>query len=107
MVNLIYNFVLYKYLTLSLIVFLIGIAGIFITRRNIILILISIELILLSVNLLFIFTSVYVDDIGGQFFALLVLTIAASESAIGLALIVIYFRLRGSINVDLISSIKG
>jgi NADH-quinone oxidoreductase subunit K len=67
----------------------------------------SIELILLSVNLLFIFFSIYLDDISGQLFSLYILTIAAAESAIGLALIVIYYRLRGIISVDYISSIKG
>jgi NADH-quinone oxidoreductase subunit K len=67
----------------------------------------SIELILLSVNLLFIFFSLYLDDISGQVFSLYILTIAAAESAIGLALIVIYYRLRGIISVDYISTIKG
>jgi NADH:ubiquinone oxidoreductase subunit K len=67
----------------------------------------SIELMLLSVNLLFIFISIYIDDIIGQIFSLYILTIAAAESAIGLALIVIYYRLRGTISVDYISSIKG
>jgi NADH-quinone oxidoreductase subunit K len=67
----------------------------------------SIELILLSVNLLFIFFSLYLDDMSGQIFSLYILTIAAAESAIGLALIVIYYRLRGIISVDYISTIKG
>lgn len=98
---------LYKYIILSLILFIIGSLGIFITRRNIIVIIMSIELILLSVNLLFIFISIYLDDISGQVFSLYILTIAAAESAIGLALIVIYYRLRGIISVDYISTIKG
>jgi NADH-quinone oxidoreductase subunit K len=67
----------------------------------------SIELMLLAVNLLFIFLSIYLDDIIGQIFSLYILTIAAAESSIGLALIVIYYRLRGTISVDYISSIKG
>ena len=92
---------------LSLSLFIIGVAGIFITRRNIIIIIMSIELILASVNLLFIFLSIYLDDIYGQIFALYILTIAASESAIGLGLIVIYYRLRGIISIDYISTIKG
>lgn len=92
---------------LSFSLFIIGIAGIFITRRNIIIIIMSIELILASVNLLFIFLSIYLDDIYGQIFALYILTIAASESAIGLGLIVIYYRLRGIISIDYISTIKG
>jgi NADH-quinone oxidoreductase subunit K len=100
-------FILYKYIILCLIIFIIGVFGIFITRRNIIVIIMSIELILLSVNLLFIFFSIYLDDISGQLFSLYILTIAAAESAIGLALIVIYYRLRGIISVDYISSIKG
>ena len=105
--DLLLYFILYKYLILSLIIFCIGVIGIFITRRNIIIIIMSIELMLLSVNLLFIFISIYIDDIIGQIFSLYILTIAAAESAIGLALIVIYYRLRGTISVDYISSIKG
>ena len=100
-------FILYKYLILSLIIFFIGVIGIFITRRNIIIIIMSIELMLLAVNLLFIFLSIYLDDIIGQIFSLYILTIAAAESSIGLALIVIYYRLRGTISVDYISSLKG
>ena len=100
-------FILYKYLILSLIIFFIGVIGIFMTRRNIIIIIMSIELMLLAVNLLFIFLSIYLDDIVGQIFALYILTIAAAESSIGLALIVIYYRLRGTISVDYISSLKG
>ena len=92
---------------LSFSLFIIGISGIFITRRNIIIIIMSIELILASVNLFFIFLSIYLDDIYGQIFALYILTIAASESAIGLGLIVIYYRLRGIISIDYISTIKG
>lgn len=100
-------FILYKYLILSLIIFFIGVVGIFITRRNIIIIIMSIELMLLAVNILFIFLSIYLDDIIGQIFSLYILTIAAAESSIGLALIVIYYRLRGTISVDYISSLKG
>ena len=102
-----FYFLLYKYIILSLVIFIIGSFGIFITRRNIIVIIMSIELILLSVNLLFIFFSLYLDDISGQIISLYILTIAAAESAIGLALIVIYYRLRGIISVDYISTIKG
>merc|ERR1712100_305228 len=80
---------LIKYLTLSMIVFLIGISGIILNRQNIIIMLMSIELMLLAVNLNFIIFSVYLDDIMGQLFALLVLTIAAAESAIGLAILVV------------------
>ena len=98
---------LIKYLTLSMIVFLIGISGIILNRQNIIIMLMSIELMLLAVNLNFIIFSVYLDDIMGQLFALLVLTIAAAESAIGLAILVSYFRVRGSISVDSICLMRG
>lgn len=87
--------------------FLLGLWGIFAARRNLILILMSIELILLSVNLNFIFFSIFYDDIIGQAFALLILTVAAAEAAIGLAILIIYYRIRGIINVNFISSIKG
>lgn len=98
---------LIKYLILSFLLFIFGVAGIFITRRNIILIIMSIELILLSVNLVFIASSIYLDDIVGQVFSLYILTIAAAESAIGLALVVNYYRIRSVISIDYISSIKG
>lgn len=98
--------VFYLFLFLILIFFS-GVSGVFLTRRNIILILMSIELMLLSINLLFIFLSIYLDDILGQVFSLYILTIAASESAIGLALIVVYYRIRASAAVDLINTLKG
>jgi NADH-quinone oxidoreductase subunit K len=101
------EFSLLKYLILALLLFMFGVAGIFITRRNIILIIMSIELILLSINLIFIISSIYLDDITGQVFSLYVLTIAASESAIGLALVVNYYRIRSIISIDFISTIKG
>jgi len=95
------------YLFLSSILFIVGVLGIFIIRKNIIIILMSIELMLLSVNFNFIIFSIFLDDMLGQLAALIVLTIAASESAIGLAILVIYYRLRGIISVDYISIIKG
>jgi len=101
MVNIIF------YLLVSSILFILGILGIFITRKNIIVILMSIELMLLSVNFNFIIFSVYLDDILGQLFSLFILTVAAAESAIGLAILVIYYRLRGVISIDFISTIKG
>lgn len=100
-------FILYKFLMLGLSLFIIGSFGIFITRRNIIVIIMSIELMLLSINIIFIYFSLYLDDISGQVICLYILTIAAAESAIGLALIVIYYRLRGIISIDYISTIKG
>jgi len=95
------------YLLISVCLFVIGVLGIFSTRKNIIIILMSIELMLLAINFNFIIFSVFLDDIIGQIFALLILTIAAAESAIGLAILVIYYRLRGIISVDYISTIKG
>ena len=86
---------LVKYLTVSMILFLLGIWGIFLNRKNILIMLMSIELMILAVNLNFLFFSVYLDDLMGQLFALLVLTVAAAESAIGLALLVVYYRVRG------------
>jgi NADH-quinone oxidoreductase subunit K len=77
------------------------------TRKNFLVILMSIEIMLLAVNLNFIFFSVYLDDIIGQMFALYVLTVAAAESAIGLAILVVYYRIRGVIAIDNISALKG
>ena len=98
---------LVKYLAVSMILFLLGIWGIFLNRKNIIIMLMSIELMLLAVNLNFLIFSVYLDDLIGQLFALLVLTVAAAESAIGLALLVVYYRIRGTIAVEFINLIKG
>jgi|TARA_B110000977_G_C11054939_1_gene483707 NADH-quinone oxidoreductase subunit K len=98
---------LVKYLTVSMILFLIGITGIVLNRKNIIIMLMSIELMLLAVNMNFIIFSVYLDDIMGQLFALLVLTVAAAESAIGLAILVVYYRVRGTISVENIHLLRG
>ncbi len=98
---------LVKYLSISMILFLLGVCGIFLNRKNIIIMLMSIELMLLAVNMNFLLFSVYLDDLIGQLFALLVLTVAAAESAIGLALLVIYYRVRGTIAVEFINLIKG
>jgi NADH-quinone oxidoreductase subunit K len=87
--------------------FLIGVGGIVLNRKNIILLLMAIELMLLAVNYNFVVTSVLIDDLTGQIFALLVLTVAAAESAIGLALLMIYYRVRGSISIDFIRLLKG
>ena len=95
------------YLTVAMILFLLGIWGLYLNRKNIILMLMSIELMLLAVNLNFLVFSVYLDDMMGQLFALLVLTVAAAESAIGLALLVVYYRVRGSIAVEFMSLMKG
>jgi len=95
------------YLVLSAILFTLGVFGIFINRKNVIVILMSIELILLSVNINFVAFSSYLGDLTGQVFALLVLTVAAAEAAIGLAILVVYFRNRGSIAVEDINMMKG
>ena len=95
------------YLTVAAALFTIGILGIFINRKNIIIILMSIELILLSVNLNFVAFSSFLNDIVGQVFAMLVLTVAAAEAAIGLAILVVYFRNRGSIAVEDVNIMKG
>ena len=93
------------YLTLGAIIFTIGIAGIFLNRKNIIVILMSIELILLAVNL--VSFSAFLNDLTGQIFTLFILTVAAAEAAIGLAIIVVYFRNSGTIRVEEIDKLKG
>ena len=98
---------LVHYLTVSTILFLVGMWGIFLNRKNIIIILMSIELLLLAVNFNFIIFSVYLDDIVGQVFALFVLTVAAAESAIGLAILVIYYRIKGTIAIEFVNLLKG
>jgi NADH-quinone oxidoreductase subunit K len=95
------------YLTVSAILFVLGIFGIFINRKNVIVILMSIELILLSVNLNLVAFSSRLDDLAGQVFAMFILTVAAAEAAIGLAIVVIYYRSHGSIEVEDISALKG
>jgi len=95
------------YLVVSAILFVIGVFGIFLNRKNVIIILMAIELILLSVNLNFVAFSAFLHDLVGQVFAMFVLTVAAGEAAIELAILVIYFRSRGSIAVDDINRMKG
>ena len=96
-----------QYLTVAAILFTIGVLGIFLNRKNIIVILMSVELILLAVNLNFVAFSAYLGDLVGQVFALLVLTVAAAEAAIGLAILVVYFRNRGTIAVEDVNVMKG
>ena len=98
---------LVHYLFLSAIIFTLGVFGIFVNRKNVIVILMSIELILLSVNVNLVAFSVYLQNITGQIFALFILTVAAAEAAIGLAILVVFFRNRGSIQVEDINSMKG
>jgi NADH-quinone oxidoreductase subunit K len=95
------------YLAVSAALFVLGVLGIFINRKNVIIILMSIELILLAVNINFIAFSAYLHQVHGQVFAMFVLTVAAGEAAIGLAILVLYFRNRGSIAVDQPDMMKG
>ncbi|AUX70010.1 NADH-quinone oxidoreductase subunit K [Porphyrobacter sp. HT-58-2] len=95
------------YLTVGAILFVLGVLGIFLNRKNVIVILMAVELILLAVNLNLVAFSAFMQDLVGQVFAMLVLTVAAAEAAIGLAILVIYFRTHGSIAVDDINRMKG
>ncbi|MAK12569.1 MAG: NADH-quinone oxidoreductase subunit NuoK [Candidatus Pelagibacter sp.] len=95
------------YLFLAAIIFTIGIVGIFLNRKNVIVLLMSIELILISVNINLVAFSVYLQDIVGQVFTMFVLTVAAGEAAIGLAILVVFFRNKGSIHVEDINTLKG
>jgi NADH-quinone oxidoreductase subunit K len=96
-----------SYLVLAAILFTTGVFGIFLNRKNVIIIMMSIELILLAININFVAFSAYLGDLAGQVFAMFVLTVAAGEAAIGLAIVVVYFRNRGSIEVEDINLMKG
>ena len=96
-----------NYLAVAALLFTVGVLGIFLNRKNVIIILMSIELILLAVNINLVAFSSYLGDIVGQIYALLVLTVAAAEAAIGLAILVVYYRNRGSIAVEDINLMKG
>ena len=95
------------YLTLAAVLFTLGVFGIFLNRKNVIVILTSIELILLAVNVNLVAFSSALGDLAGQVFAMFVLTVAAAEAAIGLAIVVVYFRQRGSIEVEDVSQMRG
>jgi len=95
------------FISVSSCLFLLGVLGIFFNRKNVIIMLMSIELMLLAINLNFVLFSVYLDDVLGQIFALFILTVAGAESAIGLALLVVYYRIRGTIDVEFINIVKG
>ena len=95
------------YLILAAIIFTIGIVGIFLNRKNLIVILMCIELLLLAVNINFVSFSIFLNDLNGQIFTLFILTVAAAEAAIGLAIIVVYYRNAGSIRVENINTLKG
>nr|YP_010377311.1 NADH dehydrogenase subunit 4L [Odontella aurita]QYB22960.1 NADH dehydrogenase subunit 4L [Odontella aurita] len=93
-------------LNISVTLFLIGVLGLVLNRKNILIIIMSIELMLLSVNLNFLIFSIYLDDIIGQLFVLFILTIAATESAIGLAILTVYYKLKNTIQIEKIKNIK-
>ena len=95
------------YVVVSSILFVLGVLGIFLNRKNVIVILMAIELILLAVNINLVAFSAFLGDLTGQIFAMFVLTVAAGEAAIGLAIVVVYFRNRGSIEVDDINLMRG
>ena len=95
------------YLTLAAFIFTIGVVGIFLNRKNVIVILMSIELILLAVNINLVAFSIFINDLSGQIFTLFILTVAAAEAAIGLAIIVVYFRNSNTIRVEEIKNLKG
>ena len=95
------------YLTVGAVLFTLGVFGIFLNRKNVIVILMSVELILLAVNVNFVAFSAHLDDIVGQVFALFILTVAAAEAAIGRAILVVFFRNRGSIAVEDVNMMRG
>ena len=95
------------YLTLGAIIFTVGVVGIFLNRKNIIVILMCVELILLAVNVNLVSFSIFINDLTGQIFTLFILTVAAAETAIGLAIIVVYYRNSGTIRVEEINKLKG
>ena len=101
------NIGLAHYLSVAAILFTLGVIGIFLNRKNVIIILMSIELMLLAVNINLVAFSAYLGNLDGQIFALMILTVAAGEAAIGLAIVVTYFRNRGSIAVEDINMMKG
>ena len=101
------NIALGHYLILAAIIFKIGVIGIFLNRKNVIIILMSIELILLAVNINLVSFSIFSQDLTGQIFTMFILTVAAAEAAIGLAIIVVYYRNKGSIRIEDISSLTG
>ncbi len=98
---------IFDFINLSVLLFCAGLWGLVVVRTNFIIILLSLELILFSINMNFLIYSVYLNDLGGSIFSIIILTVAAAESAIGLAILVVYYRLRGVISVDLITALKG
>lgn len=101
------NFILLGLLVISISIFLIAILGIFLTRRNIIIILVAIELMLLSINFNFAIFSVLLEDLVGQVFVIYILTLAGAEAAVGLAILIIFYRVRGIITTNYLPALKG
>lgn len=97
----------YEYLTIGIILFILGVLGIVLNRSNLIIMLMSIELMLLAISVLFLINSVAIDNLIGQIFTIMILTIAAAESAIGLAILVAYYRVRGTIAVRSLNLLRG
>ncbi len=97
----------YEYLTIGIILFILGILGIVLNRSNLIIMLMSIELMLLAISFLFLINSVVIDNLIGQIFTIMILTVAAAESAIGLAILVAYYRVRGTIAVKSLNLLRG
>lgn len=97
----------YEYLTIGIILFILGVLGIVLNRSNLIIMLMSIELMLLAISFLFLINSVAIDNLIGQIFTIMILTVAAGESAIGLAILVAYYRIRGTIAVKSLNLLKG
>jgi NADH-quinone oxidoreductase subunit K len=96
-----------SFLVLNTALFVIGLTALFVVRKNIIILLVALELLLLAINFNFIFFAVYMDDFGGQIFSMFILTVAAAESAIGLGLLVIFYRLRGILTLNSVTGLKG
>ena len=97
----------FEYLTIGVILFILGVLGIILNRSNLIIMLMSIELMLLAISFLFLINSVVIDNIIGQLFTVMILTVAAAESAIGLAILVAYYRVRGTISVKSLNLLRG
>ena len=95
------------YLAVAAILFTLGVFGIFVNRKNVIILLMSVELLLLAVNINFVAFSAHLGDLSGQVFAIFILTVAAAEAAVGLAILVVFFRNRGDISVDHVNMMKG
>ena len=99
------NFIAFYFISFAL--FFIGLFGIIINRKNVLTVIICLELILLSINLNLLMSSYYLDDIFGQIFVIMILTVASAETSIGLAILIIYYRLRGTIAIEFINKLKG